>query len=202
MGASLHERHNSRWQAILNLRGLNLRGLALGALLIILFSALPARAQKSPACRGCPALNRPTLTLPKFPDDRVVVGTDAPSKSTGEQTLCSIEPFPGLANVTSVERLEMPPKAQREYKAACSALKNNRLAASEQHLRKALQIYPRYLGGWVMIGQIWEAQQQPEQARSACLHALDADPKYLASYLCLAEIAGRLRQQAIATRVK
>ncbi len=42
-----------------------------------------------------------------------------------------------------------------------------------------------------MLGQILEAQQQPEQARRACSQASEADPNYLPSYLCLAEIAGR-----------
>jgi len=131
------------------------------------------------------------VTLPKFPDARVVVGTGASAKSAGEQQLCSIQPFPGLASVTTVDRLEIPPKAQKEYRVACSALKKNRLAVSEQHLRKAVQIYPKYVAGWVMLGQILEAQQQPDLARSACSQASDADPKYWASYLCLAEIAGR-----------
>jgi tetratricopeptide (TPR) repeat protein len=186
METSHHKRHDSPLRVILNLHGL-----ALSALLIILFSAALARAQKSPACRGCPALNRPTVTLPKVPDDRVVVGTDVPTKSAGEQKLCSIQPFPGLASVTTVDSLEIPPKAQKEYRAACSALKNNRLAASEQHLRKAVQIYPKYVAGWVMLGQTLEAQQKTDLARSACSQASDADPKYLASHLCLAEIAGR-----------
>ena len=196
METNQHRRHDSPRRVILNLHGQ-----FLSAVLIILFSAGLARAQKSPACRGCPALNRPAVTLPKVPDDRVVVGTDVPTKGAGEQKLCSIQPFPGLANVTTVDSLEIPPKAQKEYRAACSALKNNRLAASEQHLRKALQIYPRYIGGWVMIGQILEARQQPELARRACLQALDADPKYLASYLCLAEIAGRQEKWAEVLRL-
>jgi tetratricopeptide (TPR) repeat protein len=186
MGTSHHKQHDSPLRVILNLHCL-----ALSAPLIILFAAADARAQKSPACHGCPALSSPAVTLPKFPDARVVVGTGASTKSAGEQKLCSIQPFPGLASVTTVDRLEIPPKAQKEYRAACSALKSNRLAASEQHLRKAVQIYPKYVAGWVMLGQILEAQQQPDLARSACSQASDADPKYLASYLCLAEIAGR-----------
>jgi len=186
METSQHKRHHSPLRVILNAHGL-----ALSALLIILFSAALARAQKSPACRGCPALNRSPVTLPRVPDDRVVMGTGVPTKSTGEQKLCSIQPFPGLANVTTVDSLEIPPKAEKEYRGACSALKSNKLAASEQHLRKAVQIYPKYVAGWVMLGQILEAQQKPELARGACSQASDADPKYVAAYLCLAEIAGR-----------
>ena len=117
METSHHKRHNYPLRVILNLHCL-----PLSALLIVLFSAGLARAQKSPACHGCPALNRPPVTLPRLPDDRVVMGTGASTKSAGEQDLCSIQPFPGLANVTSVDRLEIPPKAQKEYRAACSTL--------------------------------------------------------------------------------
>jgi tetratricopeptide (TPR) repeat protein len=186
MGTSHHQRHHSTWRGMLNLHWLSLSALA-----IILFSAALAQAQKSPACNGCPALYAPPVTLPKFPDDRVVVSTGVPANGAGEHNLCSIQPFPGLAGVTTVDRLEIPAKARKEYRAACSALQSNQLAASEQHLRKAIQIYPKYVAGWVMLGQTLEAQQKPDLARSACSQASNADPKYVASYLCLAEIAGR-----------
>jgi cytochrome c-type biogenesis protein CcmH/NrfG len=187
MGTSHHKQHDSRLRV-----SLNSNYVGLSAFLIVLFLALFAVAQKSAACHGCPALSAAkTTTLPRFPDDRVVMDNGPLSKPSSEPQLCSIQPFPGLASVTTVDSLEVPPKAQKEYGAACSALKSNRLAASERHLRKAVQIYPQYVAGWVMLGQILEAQDQPDRARSACSHASDADPHYLASYLCLAEIAGR-----------
>jgi tetratricopeptide (TPR) repeat protein len=170
---------------------LSLKRAALSGLFIVLFYSALVVAQRSPACRGCPALRSSTVNLPRFPDARVVVDRGGSVKPTREQKLCSIQPFPELANAASVDSLEVPPKAQKEYGAACSAVKSNRLAAAEQHLRKAVQIYPKYVAGWVMLGQILEAQQQPDRARSACLQASEADPNYLASYLCLAEIAGR-----------
>ena len=187
MRTSPHQQYDSPLRVVLSLACL-----ALGALLIVLFSTAFAVAQKSASCHGCPALDSAkTAILPRFPDDRVVVDNSQSTKNSRNQTMCSMQPFPGLAGVTSVDSLDMPPKAQREYYAACSALKSHRLAASERHLRKAIQIYPKYLAGWVMLGQILEAQQQPGQARRACSWASDANPNYLASYLCLAEIAGR-----------
>ena len=188
METSHHTQHNSPLGVILKL---NCVGLG-GGLLIVLFCTASAVAQKSASCRGCPALNSAqTAILPRFPDDRIVVDNGPSSKRSAPQKLCSIQPFPGLAGFTSVDSLEVPPKAQKEYGAACSALKSHRLGASEQHLRKAIQIYPKYVAGWVMLGQILEAQQQPDQARRACSQASEADPNYLPSYLCLAEIAGR-----------
>ena len=187
METSPHTQHNSALRIILNLNWVGL-----GALLVVLFSTAFAAAQKSASCQGCPALNAAqTAILPRFPDDRIVVDNGLSTKRSGAQKLCSIQPFPGLAGFTSVDSLQVPPKAQKEYGAACWALKSHRLGASEQHLRKAIQIYPKYVAGWVMLGQILEAQQQPDQARRACAQASGADPNYLPSYLCLAEIAGR-----------
>ena len=180
-----HERHTSSAAAILKLHLL-----VLTAVFIVLCDG-SARAQKSPSCHGCPALSAPTVTLPRVPDDRVVMVTRESIAAERVQKVCSLEPFPGLANTTSVEGLKLPAKAQNEYRTACSALKKNRPAESEEHLRKAVQIYPSYVVGWVMLGQIQETQKHTDLARQACSRALELEPKYLPSYLCLAEIAGR-----------
>ncbi|MGO8794475.1 MAG: tetratricopeptide repeat protein [Candidatus Sulfotelmatobacter sp.] len=188
MGTSQGKLHDY-WSRVIR----NTPLLALSALFTILFSVALARAQTIAKCH-CPALNSAPVNLPKVPDDRMVVDKGESPNPGGKQKLCSIEPFPGLANVATVHSLEVPPKAQKQYSDACSALKRNKLAASEQHLRKAVEIYPKYVAGWVMLGQILEAQRQSDRARSACLQASDADPNYVASYLCLAEIAGRKEQ--------
>jgi cytochrome c-type biogenesis protein CcmH/NrfG len=187
METSHHPQHSSPLGVVLNL---NCSGL--GALLIVLFCTVFAAAQESASCHGCPALNSAqTAISPRLPIDLTIADNGPSAKRSGTQKLCSIQPFRGLAGLTSVDSLELPPKAQKEYGAACSALKSHRLAASEQHLRKAVQIAPKYVAGWVMLGQILEAQHQPDDARRACSQASQADPNYLPSYLCLAEIAGR-----------
>jgi cytochrome c-type biogenesis protein CcmH/NrfG len=185
MGVSEQKRQRSSNVVILKPHFLMLAAIS------VVLCAGSARAQKSPSCHGCPALTAPTVTLPRVPDDRVVMVTRESVAAERVQKVCSLEPFPGLTNITSVEGLKLPAKAQKEYRTACSALKRNRPAESEEHLRKAVQIYPSYVVGWVMLGQIHEAQQHPDLARQACSRALDLDPKYLPSYLCLAEIAGR-----------
>jgi predicted Zn-dependent protease len=101
--------------------------------------------------------------------------------------------MPSTASVTS---LQIPSKAQKEYEDACLALKNKKLPEAEQHLRKATAIYPKYVAGWVMLGQTLESRQQAAEARDACSRAATADPKYLPAYLCLAEIAGRSQEWA------
>ena len=131
------------------------------------------------------------VMVPTTPDDRVVVDKGESSRGAGENKMCSIQPFPGMANSVSVTSLQIPRNAQKEYAHACAALKNKKLTEAEQHLHKATEIYPKYVAGWVMLGQILETRQQTTGARDACSRASGADPSYLPAYLCLAEIAGR-----------
>jgi tetratricopeptide (TPR) repeat protein len=85
--------------------------------------------------------------------------------------------------------LEIPPKAERDYVAACNAVHNQKWADAEKGLRKAVQQYPKYAAAWITLGQIMQARQQPDQARLACTQAALVDPAYLPAQLCLADIA-------------
>lgn len=129
--------------------------------------------------------------LPATPDDRVIVNDADKRRQAREQTICSLQPFPGMSNTANVTSLQVPSKAQKEYADACVALQSKKLPEAEQHLRKAIAIYPQYVAGWVMLGQTLETRQQAAEARDACSRAATADPNYLPAYLCLAEIAGR-----------
>lgn len=133
----------------------------------------------------------PIVLLPSTPDDRVVVEKGDVPRGADDTRTCSIQPFPGMPDTASVTSLQIPSKAQKEYEKACTALKGNKLTETEQHLRKATEIYPKYVAGWVMLGQILGTQQQMVKGRDACSRASTADPKYVPAYLCLAEIAGR-----------
>src|ERR1035438_6127668 len=93
--------------------------------------------------------NGQVVVLPKTPDDRVVVDKGDAQTAPGEKKLCSIQPFPGMPSTASVTSLQIPHKAQKEYEHACAALKNKKLPEAEQHLRKATEIYPKYVAGWV-----------------------------------------------------
>jgi tetratricopeptide (TPR) repeat protein len=131
---------------------------------------------------------------PRTLDARPIVDKGGSQPAAGEKKMCSIEPFPGMPHTASVTSLQIPHKAQKEYEGACAALKNKKLPEAEQHLRKATEIYPKYVAGWVMLGQTLETRQQTAEARNACSRASSADPNYLPAYLCLAEIAGRKQE--------
>jgi predicted Zn-dependent protease len=141
-----------------------------------------------------PLQDKTAARLPATPDDRVIVDKGDTRRQAAEKTVCSIQPFPGMPSTASVTSLQIPSKAQKEYEDACVALKNKKFPEAEQHLRKATQIYPQYVAGWVMLGQTLETRQQAAEARDACSRAATADPNYLPAYLCLAEIAGRKQE--------
>lgn len=91
----------------------------------------------------------------------------------------------------SVERLEVPGNASREFQKACGDFKGNKMKSAEDHARKAVKIYPEYAPAWVLLGQILEADHKDQDAIDACRKGENADPQYAPPYLCLAEFAAR-----------
>ena len=130
----------------------------------------------------------PVSILPSGADDRSVIDRGIAAPDSGGA--CLLEPFPGMEATVSVASLRIPAKAQKEYDKACEDLQSNKPANAQKHLVKATQIFPDYVAGWVLLGQVFESLQQASQARAACSHAAASDAKYLPADLCLAEIAG------------
>jgi tetratricopeptide (TPR) repeat protein len=91
----------------------------------------------------------------------------------------------------SATRLMVPGKASGEYQKACGALKNKKLSEAEDHVRKALGVYPNYAAAWVMLGQILERREKRVDARAACSQAMRVDANYVPPYLCLADFAAK-----------
>ena len=180
MEISHREQHRFRLPAMLGSKQV-----ALCALIIALLPAPPSAGTKYLLNTTTPAVRVPTM-----PDDRVLVDKGDSTAHAGKKKVCSFQPYPGMHDTVSVASLQIPPKAQKEFEEACFALKNKKLPESEKHLRKATEIHPNYVAGWVMLGEMLNARQQTAEARDACSRASSADPKYLPAYLCLAEVAG------------
>jgi tetratricopeptide (TPR) repeat protein len=89
----------------------------------------------------------------------------------------------------STARLAVPEKASSEYQKGCDDYKDKKFVHSEEHLRKAIAVYPVYAAAWVLLGQVLDAQRRRPEAREVCSQASAVDPKYVAPYLCLAEFA-------------
>jgi tetratricopeptide (TPR) repeat protein len=92
----------------------------------------------------------------------------------------------------SAKRLEIPARAVGEYQKACGAFKGKRTVEAEDHLRRAIDLYPDYAAAWVVLGQVLVQEKKSDQAKTACAKAEEIDPNYVASYLCLADFAAEI----------
>lgn len=98
---------------------------------------------------------------------------------------------PVATGVVSLNRLEVPGGAKKEFWKACEEVSSRKPAAAEQRLSRIVALYPKFAAAWVLLGQIQEDQNRAQEAQRSCSHARDADAVYLASYLCLADLASR-----------
>jgi len=120
-----------------------------------------------------------------------------PQPTIVEDEACLPWDLPDTRGATvSAMRLGVPSKARSEYERACGAFKKKKLAEAEQHVRGAIDKYPKYLAAYVMLGQVLQDEQKLTEAHDACTQALTTDPTYLPPYLCLAGILDRQNQWA------
>jgi len=105
---------------------------------------------------------------------------------------CFLPPLNSLHTGTvGVADLQAPDKAKREYEDGCIALRDRKMGAAENHLRKAVNQYASYSTAWVLLGQVLAAQQKTDEARHACSQPLSGSSSYLPAYLCLTDISLR-----------
>jgi tetratricopeptide (TPR) repeat protein len=89
----------------------------------------------------------------------------------------------------STLRLEVPGKARGVYQRACSELKKKKLDDAQRDAERAVDQYHDYPAAWVLLGQVFYRTNDMDHARDACSKASEIDPRYVASYLCLAAVA-------------
>lgn len=149
-------------------------------------ASLPARSNAGDA-------SFTELALSNLSNSHAVPSVDPSSVSAlPSAEACTTLTEEGFHSVSvSAARLMVPGKASSEYRRACGALKDRKLNQAEEHLRKALDVYPNYAAAWVLLGQILEAQQKHADARQACSQAIRVDAAYVPPYLCLADFAAR-----------
>jgi tetratricopeptide (TPR) repeat protein len=127
--------------------------------------------------------------LPHVPDDRVKGPDVEASPAAANDESCFMWPLTGVGSPTAgVASLEVPAQARKDFRHACGAANEKKLAKAEAHLRKALRADGQYPAAWVLLGQVLKAQQKSEEARNACSQALRADPNYVPADLCLADL--------------
>jgi tetratricopeptide (TPR) repeat protein len=165
------------------------------AICIFLFSltacALPAQqsTSSSGATPGWPLHD--SAPLHGLPD---AVGT-APQKTPQNIGSCLLwRVVEAPANTVSAVALQIPGKARAEYEKGCGALREGKFVSAENHLRKAIQLYPKYADALVLLGQLLAAHNRVDDALGLCSRASSVDPDFVPAYLCLADTSGQLRQ--------
>lgn len=113
-------------------------------------------------------------------------------QNNGSCSLWAVGKAPG--NTVSAATLQIPGKARGEYEKGCGDLRDRKFESSENHFRKAVQLYPRYAEAMVLLGQLMAARNRAEEALGVCAQASSVDPDFVPAYLCLADVSGQLRQ--------
>lgn len=158
---------------------------------VFLIPPLPAQQNGSAnsAAPGWPLHNSaPDHALPDAP------GPQPPNIADRDESCLLWTVAEAQRPTISSATLQVPGKARGEYRKGCSDLKGKKLENAENHLRKALQEYPRYAAAWVLLGQVLEAGNRIEEARGACSQASGVDSSYAPAYLCLADVAAQLHE--------
>lgn len=149
----------------------------------------PKPKPKPAAVNSTPASDsRGITTIPVKPNS-------PPDTEKQPNDTCLLPPLDRVhTSVVGAAQLGIPGKARREYQRACSDLRKKKSSTAEQHLRKAVQKYPKYAAAWVTLGQVLADEHSFENAMEACSQAATVDAAYLPAYLCQAEIASRTKE--------
>lgn len=89
----------------------------------------------------------------------------------------------------SLTTANAPKEAKKAYEKALSLAKKRKAAAAELHLRKAVEIYPKFAAAWFELGNALQAQTKTEEARTAWEKSIEADPKFIGPHLNLLQLA-------------
>jgi tetratricopeptide (TPR) repeat protein len=134
-----------------------------------------------------------TSAQPNMPGgiNQAKVGDDGNSTvDANKADNCFLPPLNGLQMSTTGVAMQVPAKTRHEFDEGCAALRNKKFADAEGHLRKTVKQDPRFSAAWVLLGQIFEAQQKMDDAHDACSKPTGS---YLPAYLCLADISAHAK---------
>lgn len=83
---------------------------------------------------------------------------------------------------------DVPLRGHPEWKAAMKAGDANNFPEMALHLRGVVAAEPKFARGWHTLGIAYELMQKPADARDAYLHATQADPKSVISFVTLSRM--------------
>lgn len=153
---------------------------------------------QAPQEAGAPASDVSNIPKPVFSTVDSINMRNGPNdartvkKNSEQNDTCLLPPLTLIHSATiAAQQLQIRDKARAEYEQACVALRNHKTVDAEKHLRKAVHDEPKYSAAWVTLGQMLAGDKRSDEGQNACLQASIVAPKFLAAYLCMADIAAR-----------
>jgi len=92
------------------------------------------------------------------------------------------------ASTISMTSLNAPKDARKAFEKGQAALTQSKFADAQKNLERAVALYPDYAQAWCDLGEALHQQSKGPAARAAWQHAIQADPKYLKTYLQVARL--------------
>jgi len=93
---------------------------------------------------------------------------------------------PGGGTMVSTAELNVPANAAKEFKKGNDALTREEWRKAEEHLNKAVEIYPQYAAALTNLGVVYGKLNDPVSERSALQKAIAANDHYAPAYFNLA----------------
>lgn len=100
----------------------------------------------------------------------------------------------------SMTALHAPKDAVKAYDKGIAAEGDGKLPAAQKQFERAVALYPDYAQAWSRLGEVLDQQSEPKEATAAWEHALQADPKYVRTYLQLIrlDVSEKKMEEAVA----
>jgi TolA-binding protein len=94
----------------------------------------------------------------------------------------------------SVKDAGIPDAAKKDFEKGLEEKKNGNLDVAQKQLRKAVEEYPKYAEAWLELGRAQSESKDAIAARQSFHQSIAADPKLLAPYQELTQLAARDQQ--------
>lgn len=104
-------------------------------------------------------------------------------------------------SMISLTSMQAPKDARKQFEKARDLMAKGKVPEAQSFAEKAINEYPKYAEAWYLLGQAHEKQKQLDEAHTAYSQSIQADPKFMAPYLSLAELAGVARNWQEADRM-